>query len=499
MTDGEPTAGRSTTPDPGASVAPPGPTPEPPASGVPDPSRRRFFRLLAADAIQTAAQVVGVATALQRSSAEAAAALLDDVSRDDAAAAVEAPSSDTGRRSPFRMESDRLVVLDQGRFPFEIVEIECTTGAEVARAIRELAVRGGPAIAQVAAYGLALTAGRARSAKPYVRLATIRGTANALGLARVAPAAPRAAVDRLMARMSIVGELADAGDEIADAMRVEADAIAFETTLDNARLVDAGRAALEGLVRAAESGAAESGAAEATAASEPGVGEFPPSAERAVGEFPSAAERAVGVLTLGSSGALAGGQVGTALGVLTAYAATGRSIHVFVLETRPWLDGSRLAAWELVQAAVPFSILADGAAGWILASGEVDVVLVAADRVARDGSFLAPIGTFGVAVAAASAGVPVWVCAPGAAIDPGAGGVADLPGEMRAASDVLWLRGLEVAAPGATARNPVVDATPGDLVSAFVTDAGVFRPPFAADLAALAAAFATRSPAGATP
>ena len=407
--------------------------------------------------------------------------LLDDGSAGAAPAAAEAAQPATGHRSPFRMEPGRLVVLDQGRFPFEVVEIECATGAEVARAIRELAVRGGPAIAQVAAYGLALTADRARSAKPYVRLATIRGTANALAHARIAPAAPRAAVDRLMARMSTVGELVDTGDEIADAMRAEADAIAFETTLDNARLVDAGRAALEDLVRAAEATAASSASASA--------------AEGA----PTAAERALGVLTLGSSGALAGGQVGTALAVLASFAGSGRPTHVFVLETRPSLDGARLAAWELAQAAVPFSILVDGAAGWILASGEVDVVIVAADRVARDGSFLAPIGTLGVAVAAASAGVPVWVCATGSALDPGADGVDDLPEETRTANDLLRIRGLDVAAPGSTARNPIVDATPGELVSLFVTDAGVFEPPFARDLAALAVAFATRSPVPADP
>jgi hypothetical protein len=192
VTDGEPIVGRPPTPDPGPAAALPRLEPESATpSGVADPSRRRFFRLIAADAIQTAAQVVGVAAVLQRTSAEAAATLLDDGSRGaGSAAAVEAPPPATGHRSPFRMEPGRLVVLDQGRFPFEVVEIECTTGAEVARAIRELAVRGGPAIAQAAAYGLALTADRARSAKPYVRLATIRGTANALAQARIAPAAP---------------------------------------------------------------------------------------------------------------------------------------------------------------------------------------------------------------------------------------------------------------------------------------------------------------------
>ena len=132
------------------------PTPGPAPEGV-DVGRRRFFRLLAADVFQTAAQVVGVASVLQRTSAEAAASLLDDGSAAAPAATV-GPAPTIAHRSPFRMDDDRLLVLDQGRFPFEAVEIECATGAEASRAIREMAVRGGPAIAQVAAYGVAITA-----------------------------------------------------------------------------------------------------------------------------------------------------------------------------------------------------------------------------------------------------------------------------------------------------------------------------------------------------
>lgn len=463
-----PAAG-STTPEPAPVTGPATPAPIP--EGV-DVGRRRFFRLLAADAIQTAAQVVGVAAALQRSSAEAAASLLEDGST-TAPASATAPAPEVAHRSPFRMDGERLVVLDQGRFPFEAVEIECATGAEAARAIREMSVRGGPAVAQVAAYGIAITASRVRETKPYVRLATIRGTANSLAHARVAPAALRIAVDRMAARMAVVGELIDDGGAVADALRAEADAIAMEATLDHARLVEAGRAALVALVAGAERAVAD----EALAA-----------------EPTTPADRPLGILTLGSTGALSGGQVGTALGLAIAYAAAGRRVHVFILESRPGLDGARLAAWELGQSDVPHTVLVDGAIGWLLARGEVDVVLVGADRIARDGSILGHLGTLPLALAAASAHVPVWVCAPGTAIDPAAADLGDLPEETRPPIEAMRIRGSDVAAPGTAWRDPIVDVTPAPLVDAFVTEAGVIRAPFEEPLAALAVTVAMRAP-----
>ncbi len=456
---------------PGPAPAP-APGSEPAAPEVPDVGRRRFFRLLAADAIQTAAQVVGVAAALQRTSAEAAAALLEDGKAAGRPADV-VPMPPSAHRSPFRMETDALHVLDQGRFPFESVEVECVTGAEASRAIREMNVRGGPAIAQVAAYALALTAHKTRDAKPYVRLATLRGTANSLAHARTAPYALRAAVDRMLARMAAVGELTDDGGAVADALRAEADAIATEATLDHARLVEAGRAELQTYVRRAELA----------------VG-----GESLGGEPTTPAERPLGVLTLGSTGALSGGQIGTALGVAIAYHATGRPIHVYVLESRPGLDGARLAAWELAQSGVMHTVLADASVGWLLSRGGIDAILVGADRIAMDGSILAPLGTLPLALAGASAHVPVLVCAPGTAIDPGAEDLAALPEETRPPIELMRLRGVELAAPGTPWLDPVVDVTPGDVIDAFVTEAGVLRRPFAPALADRAAAVAARWP-----
>ena len=484
------------TPEPGASVPPLPPSadrvpprapahpaprdgaePGPGAAGasapeVADVGRRRFFRLLAADAIQTAAQVVGVAAALQRTSAEAAASLLEEGTT-SAAVPASAPPPPSAHRSPFRMEASALYVLDQGRFPFESIEIECQSGAEASRAIREMNVRGAPAIAQVAAYALALTAERTRDAKPYVRLATLRGTANSLAGARIAPVALRAAVDRMLARMTAVGELIEDGGPIADALRAEADAIAMEATLDHARLVEAGRAELVTLVERAELAVA---------------------GEPLAGEPATPAARPLGVLTLGSTGALSGGQIGTALGVAIAYHATGRPLHVHVLESRPGLDGARLAAWELAQAGVPHTVLADGAVGWLLSRGGIDAMLLGADRIALDGSVLGPLGTLQAALAGASAHVPVLVCAPGTAIDPAAVDLADLPDETRPPIELMRVRGVDVSAPGTPWLDPLVDVTPPEVVDCFVTEAGVIRRPFGAALADLAAAVAARRP-----
>jgi methylthioribose-1-phosphate isomerase len=336
-----------------------------------------------------------------------------------------------------------------------------------------MSVRGGPAIAQVAAYGIAITAARVRESKPYVRLATIRGTSNSLAHARTAPVALRIAVDRMAARLAVVGELADDGAAAADALRAEADAIAMESAYDHARLVEAGRAALIELVSEAEGAVAD---------------------ESLIADPTTPADRPLGILTLGSTGALSGGMVGTALGIAIAYAAAGRPVHVFVQESRPDLDGARLAAWELGQSDVPHTVVVDAAIGWLLARGEVDIVLVGADRVAGDGSILGHVGTLPLALAAASARVPVWVCAPGTAIDPAAADLGDLPEETRPPIEAMRIRGLDVAASGTAWRDPIVDVTPAPLIDAFVTEAGVIRAPFEGPLAALAAAVAARAP-----
>ncbi|MGZ8501923.1 MAG: hypothetical protein ACXWW6_03620, partial [Candidatus Limnocylindrales bacterium] len=210
-----------------------------------DLGRRRFFRQLAADVFQATATVVGAASALQQQSMQAANAILDPeavatalVADTNAAALADRPAR--GFRTAFRLDTDRLILVDQRQLPGRIAEIECRTGADVAWAIREMVVRGAPAIGQAAAYGLALTARRGVDLRPFARRATIRGAAAALRNARPTAANLGWAVDRMLARMEAVGSLDDDGSIIADALWAEAEAICAEATRDHGLLAEHG-------------------------------------------------------------------------------------------------------------------------------------------------------------------------------------------------------------------------------------------------------------------
>jgi methylthioribose-1-phosphate isomerase len=404
-----------------------------------DVGRRRFFRQFAGELIQGAASVAGAAQALQRISAEAAGAILDPESVATTLPAAGAPDAPRGFRSAFRWDEDGLVLVDQRKLPDALVDHRCDTAASVAFAIRELIVRGAPAVGQVAAIGLVLTALRVRDTKPYARRATLRGAANALVNARPTAANVRWAVDRVMARYYEIGELSEEGSAIAEAMRAEAQAIVFEATTDHGRLADFGIAAL-----------------------------------------PVPEGRPLRVLTHGNTGPLACGQFGTALGIVLAAHHAGREVHVWVDETRPSLDGARLTAWELAQAGVPHTLIADAAAGSLMRAGEVDVVLVGADRVAANGDTANEVGTYPLAVLAARHGIPFHVCAPLSSVDLESAEGSAIPIEERAAREVVELRGDRIAPPDTPARNPSSDVTPADLVSGIVTEEGVLTAPFRA-------------------
>ena len=316
----------------------PAPGDDPAADPGADLGRRRFFRQFAGELIQGAASVVGAAQVLQRASAEAASAILEgdpDALREDTA--VPAPPS--GFRSAFRMEGNTLLLIDQRRLPDALVEHPCESAAAVAHAIRQMIIRGAPAIGQAAAIGLALTAYKVRNTKPYARRATLRGASNALVNARPTAVNLRWAVERVMARYEELGELSDDGDAIAAAMRAEADQIVLEATTDHGRLAEFG-----------------------------------------LGALPTPVDRPLNILTHCNTGPLACGQFGTALGVVQVAHHAGREIHVWVDETRPYLQGARLTAWELQQAGVPHTLIPDVAAGSLMQAGEVDVVLVGADH-----------------------------------------------------------------------------------------------------------------------
>ncbi len=424
-----------------------------PAAAPVDPvdiGRRRFFRQLASDVFQATATVVGAASAFQQTSIQAASAILDPdtaVAMLGAGGLLDDGSGSSpgarGFRTAFRMDDDRLVLIDQRRLPGEIVEFECRTASEVAWAIREMVVRGAPAIGQAAAYGIAMTARRMADTRPFARRATIKGGANALLNARPTAVNLRWAVDRMLARMEASNDIDLEGDVLADILRTEADAICAEATHDHGLLAAHGLALL-----------------------------------------PQPLDTPLRILTHCNTGPLAGGQFGTALGIVQAAVHAGREIHVHVDESRPYLQGARLTAWELEQAGVPYTLIADVAAGSLLAQGRIDAVLVGADRIAANGDTANKIGTYPLAVLAARHRVPFYVCAPLSSVDLETADGSGIPIEERAAAEVLEFRGVRIAPPGATVWNPSFDVTPADFISAIVTEEGALRPPFGPALAA---------------
>jgi methylthioribose-1-phosphate isomerase len=401
--------------------------------------RRRFFRAIADDAVRTAASLAGAAGALRATTQEMAGGLLASAGAPGgtpAAAGAPGPSP-AGFRGAFRLEGDRLILLDQRRLPDQLVEVGCESAADIAQAIREMVIRGAPALGQVAAAGLALAANRAVDAKPYARRAILRGSANALVNAHPAAVSIRWATNRMLACHSAVGELLDDGAAVADALHAEAEAIISEAAIDHSVL-----------------------------------------ARHGADLVPHPDGRPLRLLTHGATGALAGGHVGTALGVAMVLASDGRDVHVYVGETRPWLHGARLAAWELAKAGVPHTLLSDAAAGWLIASGDVDAVLVGADRIAANGDTANTIGTYPLAVLAARHGVPFLVVAPTATLDGATPDGSAIATEMRSPGEVLGFAGRRIAPAGTTALNPSFDITPAELITAIVTEAGVLRPPY---------------------
>jgi methylthioribose-1-phosphate isomerase len=420
---------------PDTPAAEPAPGADEDAAGGADLARRRFFRQFAGEVFQSAAAAVGAAQALQRVSAEAANAILDP--KLFAPLEAEPTGPPTGFRAAFREGPGAVYMVDQRKLPDVLEEFEARNAAQVAHAIREMIIRGAPAIGQVAAIGLALSANANRNSRPYARRATLRGGANVLRHARPTAVNLRWAVDRVMAAYEAVGDLSEDGDLVADAIRAEADAIVFEATEDHGRLATFGAEALH---------------------------------------YP--ADRPLRILTHCNTGPLACGQFGTALGVVQVAHHAGRELHVWVDETRPYLQGTRLTAWELDQAGVPHTLIPDVAAGHLMARGEVDVVIVGADRIAANGDTANKVGTYPLAVLAARHDIPFYVAAPVSTVDLSTQTGADIPIEERAPIEVLAIRGVRIAPPETEVRNPAFDVTPAELIGGIVTEEGVLRPPF---------------------
>lgn len=191
------------------------------------------------------------------------------------------------------------------------------------------------------------------------------------------------------------------------------------------------------------------------------------------------------VLTHCNAGALATGGYGTALGVIRAAVENGKQIEVFADETRPFLQGSRLTAWEMMKENIPCTVITDNMAGYFMKAGKIQAVIVGADRVARNGDTANKIGTYSVAVLAREHGIPFYVAAPLSTIDLGTPRGEQIPIEERSRKEVTEIKGHQLAPESVSVRNPAFDVTPQRLISAIITEAGIARPPYDQSIPAL--------------
>src|SRR5258706_1758342 len=310
---------------------------------------------------------------------------------------------------PIRWRGDALELLDQRRLPREVVYVTCHDAHETAVAIRDMVVRGAPAIGVSAAFGIALAAQR--------------GDDVAAAAAELRKARPTAvnlmwAVDRMLQAKDYVKE---------------AEAMFAEDVAANKRIGQYGAALL---------------GQQAT------------------------------VLTHCNAGALATAGYGTALGVIRAAVEQGKRVAVFADETRPYLQGARLTAWELQQEGIDVTLITDNMAGHFFQQGRFDAVIVGADRIAANGDAANKIGTYTLAVLARAHGVPFYIAAPISTVDIATPDGSAIPIEERSAAEVTSIGGVAIAPEGVAGRHPAFDVTPAALITAIITDRGVLRAPY---------------------
>ncbi|MGD1996183.1 MAG: S-methyl-5-thioribose-1-phosphate isomerase [Anaerolineae bacterium] len=326
----------------------------------------------------------------------------------------------------------RVRLIDQRLLPTEFSRVELETVEAVAQAIRQMTVRGAPAIGATAAFGMALAAQRSQAQEREELLRDLEKAANLLRAARPTAVNLTWAVERVLRRA--------VADEDPEHMRrvalEEAQAIADEDVAVNRRLGEIGA---------------------------------------------NLVPHGATILHHCNTGALATVDYGTALGVIRAAHAQGKRIHVLVDETRPRLQGARLTAWELEQEQIPFTLITDNAAGHFMRTGHVDLVLVGADRVAANGDVANKIGTYKLAVVARENGIPFYPCVPTSTIDPSISTGEEIPVEERPAEEItnVTFADRPVAPKRAQVANPAFDITPHRYITGIVTENGIAYPPFA--------------------
>jgi methylthioribose-1-phosphate isomerase len=330
-----------------------------------------------------------------------------------------------------------IILLDQRRLPHRSETVVLRTVHEAVAAIQSMVVRGAPAIGITAAYAVVLAARDRYLADPNRWQCAVGSDLSALAQARPTAVNLAWALQRMG---SLIPQLE--GDPEA-ALLAEAKRIHAEDIEANHRMGALGAALINGFC---------------------------------------------GVLTHCNAGALATGGFGTALGVIRSAFAAGKISAVYADETRPWLQGARLTAWELLQEHIPVKLIADGAATYAMRQGKVRWVIVGADRIAANGDVANKIGTYGLAVSARYHGVGFMVVAPTSTLDLAIADGSQIPIEERSAGELVCLGERQMAATGADVWNPVFDITPAELIDVIVTERGVVHAPSRDKLVALMAA-----------
>ncbi len=324
---------------------------------------------------------------------------------------------------------DRVRILDQTMLPQEEVYLELGRYQDIASAITELKIRGAPAIGVAGAYGIALGALKIKARAKADFLPRLRAVSQALAATR--PTARN--LFRALERMLKAAEAGKDIEQIKKALISEAIAIHTEEAEATLKLSQLGAELLK------------DGST---------------------------------VLTHCNTGALATAGYGTALGVITQAHERGKRIKVFVTETRPLLQGARITAWELQQAKIPFTLITDSAAGYFMGQGDVDCVIVGADRIALNGDTANKIGTYTLAVLAKENNIPFYVAAPLTTIDPSLASGEEIPIEQRSPEEVTHIQGIAIAPEGIEAANPAFDITPHPYITAIITEGGIIREPY---------------------
>jgi methylthioribose-1-phosphate isomerase len=315
-------------------------------------------------------------------------------------------------------EGDRLLVLDQRLLPRRIKYVTCRTAEDVAVAIRSMILRGAPLIGVAAAYGMALAARRGRTALNRAGRLLRRARPTAVNLMH--------GVDAMLAAAEGVPE-----DRLRSALKNAAVAFHREDVAGNQRMAVLGASLLK---------------------------------------------RGSSIITHCNAGALATAGLGTAVGVIRYAHHLGKVSHVYACETRPYLQGSRLTLWELMQARVPATLITDNMAAHVMKTCAIDAVIVGSDRIAANADVCNKIGTYGLAILARHHGIPFYVAAPATTVDFDTPDGSRIPIEERSADEVLKIFGHPIAPRGAQARHFAFDVTPHGLVTAIVTERGIVSP-----------------------